>query len=363
MGKRVSFVIASILLAGCSIWPGQKVKSEPVSFTHPDEVIKGEGFMALTDRRVFAVMAFLNATGYDEETKGQQMHPVRVKVREMMAANLAEHPKKLKAWRKYRNSFVRKYMETYNFQDFALSLNTDYPFRRIRPNEELGYSYTSWILADFPDVLNDFWATAKLGEIWEQVRPEYIAEIRKYDFEKMKRQMDFLWSYLRMERRDTLTLVNVPDPLDTHFHAIGAGYEGYYCSVESPGAYAYDLNAHEYLHSIVNDLVKTNVKAQKAKLLKYYRAGKDEPLCKAYQSPVGFTSESLVRALDHRLAVLQTDDPAEKKRIEGQVAWETEKGLLLVRPFYNLLAEYEQNDKPFDQFLPTLLERLPVHSR
>jgi len=28
-----------------------------------------------------------------------------------------------------------------------------------------------------------------------------------------------------------------------------------------------------------------------------------------------------------------------------------------------LLAEYEQSGKPFDQFLPTMLEHLPQHSR
>ena len=28
-----------------------------------------------------------------------------------------------------------------------------------------------------------------------------------------------------------------------------------------------------------------------------------------------------------------------------------------------LLAEYEQSDKPFDQFLPTMLEHLPEYGR
>jgi hypothetical protein len=70
-----------------------------------------------------------------------------------------------------------------------------------------------------------------------------------------------------------------------------------------------------------------------------------------------------VRALDHRLGVLQTNDPTEKKRIEGQAAWETDKGLVLTQPFYDLLAEFEQSDKPFDQFLPTLLQHLPERTR
>jgi len=123
-------------LTGCSV--GSRVRPEAVSFGHPDEVIKGEGFMVLADRREFAMMAFLNATGYDEEAQGQQMHPVRIKVRELVAANLAQYPEKVKTWRKYRHGLVRRYMQTYNYQDFVLSLSTDYPFQRIRPDKELG---------------------------------------------------------------------------------------------------------------------------------------------------------------------------------------------------------------------------------
>ncbi|MEN6428768.1 MAG: DUF4932 domain-containing protein [Phycisphaerales bacterium] len=346
------------LLAGCST--GSKVRPEPVSFNRPDEIVRGEGFMVLADRRQFAVLALLNATGYDEEAQGQQMHPVRVKVRELVAAEMAKHPRKAEAWRQYIKT---RQVAIFQYEDFALSLSTDYPFRRIRPDGEVGYQWAVERLQGFPRVLNDFWETVHLDEIWSQVKPEYAAEIRKYNLEKMKRQMDFLWTYLRMPRRDTLTLVNVPNLLDTHFHAIGARYENLYYTVESPGSHNYALNIHEYLHSIVNRLVQANFGGQEAKLSKYYQVGKDAPLCKTYGSPVTFTLESLVRALDHRLGVRQTDDPNDKKRIEGQVAWETEEGLTLTRPFYNALAEFEQSGKPFDQFLPTLLEHLPECTR
>jgi len=357
MGRYVALAAtASVLLSGGCM--GTKVRPEAVSFDHPDEVIQGEGFMVLADRREFAVMAFLNATGYDQKAQGQQMHPVRVRVRQLVAANLAEHPHKVKAWQRYRKGLVRKYMETYNYQDYVLSLSTDYPFRRIRPDEELNYWYIGWILGDLPDVLNDFWATAKLDEVWSEVKSDYIAELRKYDFERMRRQMDFLWSYLRMPRQDTLTLVNVPNLLECHFHAIGARYENFYYTVESPGSHSYGLNIHEYLHSIVNDLVKANFGAQKAKLLKYYKAGKDGPLCKSYQYPVGFTWECLVRALDHRLRALSSTDRLALNRAEDQVAQLSTAGLTLTQPFYQLLPEFEQSGKPFDQFLPTLLERL-----
>jgi outer membrane lipoprotein-sorting protein len=334
----------------------QAVEESPARFDHPDEVMRGEGFMVLADRRMFAMMALLNATGFDEEAANETMHPVRVKVRELVAAEMARYPQQAEAWRRYIQT---RQVAIFQYEDFALSLSTDYPFRRIRPDAEVGYSWAVQRLPGMPQVLNDFWRTVRLDEIWSQVKPEYLAEIHKYDLEKMQRQMDFLWGYLRMPRRDTLTLVNVPNLLDTHYHAIGAHYENFYYTVESPGSHAYGLNIHEYLHSIVNSLVRANFASQQAKLSKYYEAGKAGPLSKTYQSPVVFTFESLVRALDHRLAMLQSGDPADKKRIEGQITWETDNGLKLTRPFYELLPEFESSGRPFDQFLPVLFDRLP----
>lgn len=357
---RLAVTLSILSLAGCSVGSGSKVRPEPVSFNHPDEIVQGEGFMVLADRREFAVLAFLNATGYDEEAQGQQMHPVRVRVRELVAAEMARHPRKAETWRQYIKT---RQVAIYQYEDFALSLSTDYPFRRIRPDGKVGYKWAVERLQEFPQVLSDFWETVHLDEIWSQVKPEYVAEIRKYDIEKMKRQMDFLWSYLRVPRQDTLTLVNVPNLLDTHFHAIGARYENLYYTVESPGSHSYGLNIHEYLHSIVNPIVKAHPRTVKAAVRQYYEAGKDKPMVEPYREPVCFTYECLVRTLDHRLAVLQTDDPTEKKRIEGQVAWETEKGLTLTQPFYSALAEFEQSGMPFDHFLPTLLEHLPACKR
>ena len=358
MRKFALLVIAFILLqTGCST-----VKPEPVSFAHPDEFIKGDGFMVLADRRVFALMSFLNAIGFDEEVKGEKMHPVRQKVRELVTANLAEYPNKVKKWRKYRKGFLRKYLPISHFQDFVLSLNTDYPFKRIRPDKELNYSHTGFILNDLPDVLNDFWKTAKLNEIWEQVKPDYLAEIKKYNFTKMQEQMNFLWEYLRMERRDNFTIVNVPDLMDRHYRAIGGRYENYYYSVEGPGSGSYSLNTHEYLHSFINDLVKKNFNKQKNKLMKYYKVGKNGPSASSYRQPVVFTYECLVIALDLRIKIISQTDPKLIRIYEGQLTHYTKEGLNLTLPFYNLLAEYEQSDKPFDQFLPIMLEHLPEYN-
>ena len=65
-----------VVLAGCHA----PIKVEPLEFHHADEVRQEGDFMVLADRRVFAVMAFLNVCGFDEEVAGKEMHPVRKKV-------------------------------------------------------------------------------------------------------------------------------------------------------------------------------------------------------------------------------------------------------------------------------------------
>ncbi len=351
------------LQSGCAVLFGTKVKPEPVSFNHPDEFIKGDGFMVLADRRVFAVMAFLNAVGFDYEAEGQKMHPVRQRVRELVAANLADHPDKIKKWQKYRRSFFRKSLPISHFLDYSLSLNTDYPFKQIRPDKELNYSHTGILFDGFPDVLNDFWETAKLDEVWEQVKPDYIEDIKKYDFVKMQEEMDYLWKYMRMERLDNYTIVHVPNLMDRYYRAIGGRYEDYFYSVESPGSGSHSLNIHEYLHSFVNDLVKENFKLQKKKLMKYYNAGKNGSSASSYRQPVIFTYECMVIALDLRIAILTEDDPKLISIYHGQLTNYTDNGLNLTLPFYNLLEEYEKSGEPFDQFLPKMLELLPEYNQ
>jgi hypothetical protein len=352
--------LACLFLPGCQSSTSQDVSPEPVAFSHPDEVVRGDGFMVLADRRIFAVMAFLNAMGYDEEAKGQQMHPVRIKVRRAVANNLADKPRKLRAWRTY---YRQRRVAIFQYKSFAFSLSADYPFRRIRPNRELGYPHTARPLKDFPELLNDFWVTAGLDEVWNQVKPDYIAEIRRYDLEKMKRQMSFLWEYLRMERSDPFVIVQVPDLLDRHFGAIGAAYGRHYYCVDNPGSHAYGLNVHEYLHSIVNPLVKVNHPRFKTRLNEYYMAGKDAPLSRHYREPATFVFECLVRALDRRVSVKFENDPKLTRIWQSQVANDTKEGLNLTQPFYFLLADYEESDKRFDKFIPVMLARLPRYSR
>jgi len=348
-----------LFMSGCSSF-STKVAVEPIVFNHPDEVIRGtddaEGYWVVADRRVFAVMAFLNTAGYDEEVTGEEMHPIRLKVRKMIGENLTGHPDKLRQWQQY---YKDRPLGAWQYINFALSFNSDYPFRRVRPDKELTYEWTSRQLADLPDVLNDFWITAGLEAVWAKCRDDYIEEIKRYSVQRMAKQMTFLWGYLRMQRKDSYIIIHIPNPLDRHATANANTFECYFLSVDGPGSNDGGLNIHEYLHTIVNDLVVDNYARQKSKLREYFEAGKDASISSSYQQLDIWVTECLVHALDYRLSTNINTDPSYKKNIEAKVDSLTQEGYTLLKPLYLLLDNYEKSDMPFDRYLPIMLEKLP----
>jgi hypothetical protein len=349
-------ILSAWFSGGCATDHAPSVVPQPVVFTHSDELRRGDGFVVLADRRLFATMAFLNATGYDDEAKGKAMHPVRQQVRKQVSENLARYPGQLQRWRDYAKS---RGLADFHYQDFAFSLEPDFPFRRVHPDPELGYPVEADRLRNFPEVLKTFWLSAGLSNIWSGVKSEYVAELNKYDLPTMQRQMAFLWEYLRMPRQDTLTIVIVPNLLDHHYGAQGARYGRFYYCVENPEASAYGLDFHEYLHSVVNPLVEAHYPKSKDKLIRYYNTGKGGPGSEAYQDPVTFTFECLVRALDRRIRAKWSGDAATVALVEGQVREDTANGLTLTRPFYEMFQEYETTGMSFEMFVPVMFSRLP----
>jgi hypothetical protein len=348
------FVITAVLLGGCQT----HTRVESLSFSHEDEMTRTGEFIVLADRRVFAAMAFMNAAGFDKEVKGRKMYPVRLKVREILIEKAEAHPQQFERFKKY---YQKDTLGSFVYLDFCLSLNTEFPFRKIRPDSELGYPFAAQRLADFPEVLNEFWEIADLNAVWAQVKPSYIEEIRKYDFAKMKLQLTFLWDYLRMERKDNFVFVSVPNLLDERKHAIGAQYENYWYMVESPGAISSGLNIHEYLHSIINPMIKASYGPFFQKLNGYLKADRDKPLAATYRETATYTYECLVRALSARIYVLMENNPRITALCEAQLREQTQNGLALAGPFYKLLSEYEHSDKNIEQFLPVMLDQLPEY--
>lgn len=344
--------LALISLEGCQ----NHVGIEDITLRHKDEIRKQDDLVLLADRRVFAAMAFANAVGFDGEAKGQPMHPVRARVRSLVAERLAWHPEKLRRWKEYYGQTLH---ETRSITAFAPSLSTDYPFRWIGPHHPLGHMSTGDRLEQLPDVLNNFWETVDLGGIWAEVKPAYIEEMDRYDLGLMNRQLHFVWQYLRVQRDDNDMIVQIPNLLASHHSVCRVHHDNCLCCIEGPGSVDHTFNIHAYLHSIVNEIVTQCYPQYADKLETYYSASDKELLPESYQDPAVFTCECLVRALDRRMRILLADNPGQTQAHKDSVQRDTHKGLTLTQPFHLLLTEFEKGNMPFDEFVPVMLGELP----
>jgi hypothetical protein len=318
---------------------------------HADEFQQVPGFIVLADRRMFTVMAFLNAAGYDSEAKGNEMPPLRAKVRQMVAANLQQSPQKLASWQRRYAGYVKARFRLPQFQEYALGLTPDYPFRPAFPSRLRQFR-------EFHQVLNDFWQTAKLDAIWEAVKPDYMSEMRAYHLESLPSGVDAVWAYLRMPRSDTFTFTIVPNPLCQSFTAQWVVRGAYHYIVDGPRT-GRGFNSHEYLHSIVEPIVKTSLARQRRKLHAYFRASKGRTVY--YGTVPNFTSECLIHALTPRLALKRDNSPERRAANEKEIDSLMKGGYLLVRPFYERLAGFESSQLPFDQFVPQLFDEIPSY--
>jgi hypothetical protein len=311
--------------------------------------------MIVADRRVFAVMAFINAAGFDEEAKNAKMTPTRLRVRELVSINLQTNKTKLTAW---REAYLRMKCSNADFIEYAVLLSPDYPFKKVGPDTIYYNADVLRRLGDLAAVVNEFWMAARLEEVWTAVKPDYLAELGKYDIERMARDLDFVWSYVRMPRRESRTMVSVPNLLDRHYSADSVGCGKYFVSIEGPGAHDYGLNVHEYLHEIVNPAVARRREEFQNPLQPYFERWMKNPAHRGYETLQMYVQECLVKALEARVSVALRPQLVDRKK--NQVSGDVRNGYELTGVFYKELADFEKALQPFDDYVAVLFSQVPA---
>jgi hypothetical protein len=319
-----------------------------VPSVHADEVREGRDCLIVADRRVFTVMAFINASGFDElASNGEPMHPTRMRTRALIAERLRHRPAALA---RYRAAYARFALSNADYLEYAITLTPDYPFAKVGPDDHIFHDYTAMRLTAFPALLNEFWRTARIDRVWRAIKPDYLADMQRYDLARMTGDLDFVWRYVRMPRREARTMVNTPNLLDRQYSAISVPCGRYFVSIEAPGSHNYGLNIHEYLHEIVNPETARNYETYRANLEPHFARWMAFPNRSGYDVPVAFVQECLVRALDARVttALYPQRGDAKRREVESAVA----QGFSLTRPFYDGLAAFDAQRQGFDAFVP-----------
>lgn len=331
----------------------------PVIWKNKQNYVQTGRIIVAADPRLFTTMAIFNSVyDYDKENS-PAMYPLRAKVRAELDKRLKSVPqKKLAQWKK-----AKKDVHIYNYIFYTMSLSGEYPFKRVLP-----YPGNWWAslrerffgVYGFEKIMNDFWVTMKLDTLWKEVYPEYLAEVKRFNINRINKEEGYIWEYVRLPKnKNGKNLVSIPNPLDTQWSAFSVEYEDYFFMVSSPGSHDYGLNIHEYLHGVAGPIVEKYYAKYKDKLRPYLEANRSKPIIRDnYNSLEGFIEENLVRAMDLRISVVY--QLSELTTVRYQIDSQTKEGFNLLLPFYNLLQEYEESmNKNFDQFLPQIFDQVP----
>jgi hypothetical protein len=316
------------------------VRLEPVTAA-PEAPAEAVSISA--DERLFTLMAALNAAGYDDENNQAGMHPVRQAARAELAArnlpSLARLRPRLQLCRLIHESQCIHWL-----------------LQRGGPPDFSRQAGGWWVNAPaFPflglsGALSDFYREAGIAELWQRYRPAYEAEAARYQA-LLAPSLQNTLDYLRMSPPATGRVIMLPNLLDAYWRGYGpaVGETSYIVSgpAEQPNI---GLLQHEFMHPLLNPLVDANLQAidpDQARRLYDHLKGQ---VSRGYQNWDGILRESVIRAVEVRLA-----DPDERARF---LANEEEQGFWLVRPLAHQLEAYEDTSQSLPEFMPTWLASL-----
>jgi hypothetical protein len=302
------------------------------------------------DERLFTLMAALNAAGYDDENNEAGMHPVRLAVRAELARKTLRSLDRLRL-------HLRICRLIHESQCIHWLLQRGGPPDFARQADGWWVKAPALLFLGMDDALADFYVEAGIGALWQRYQPDYDAEIARYQA-LLEPSLQATLAYLRLSPPAASRVVMLPNLLDAYWRGYGpaVGETSYIVSgpAEQPNV---GLVQHEFMHPLLNPLVDANLDAiEPAQARRLFDRLKGQ-VARGYQSWEGILHESVIRAVEVRLAA-----PAERAWI---LANEEAQGFWLVRPLAQQLEAYEAGDLSLPEYMPAWLASLndlPAHN-
>lgn len=297
----------------------------------------------VADERLFTFMAALNAAGYDDENNELGLHPVRQAVRAALAGtdlpSLARLRPRLQLCRLIHESQCLHWL-----------LQRGGPPDFSRQAAGWWLDLPAFLFMGMDTALRDFYLEAGIAELWAEHRPAYEAEVARYQ-DRLAPSLQVTLAYLRLEAPTTGRVVMLPNLLDAYWRGYGqaVGETSYIISgpAEQPNI---GLVQHEFMHPIINPLVDANLAAVDPDVARQLFAELKGQVGRGYQSWEGILHESVIRAVEVRLAAA-----ADRERL---LTNEEAQGFWLVRPLAHQLEAYERGPGSLAEYMPTLLAAL-----
>ena len=296
---------------------------------------------------IFAVLAAINAAGYDEGLDSPSNSPLRQMVRDNLAKQKLTVLPELRAFvREHRprgnTSELRQYVS------FALVSSGPPTFELARP--DLPMPPDAAALFELPALLAAFYVEAHLDQLWQQVQPYCRGIVSEYT-EPMSRLVLESNAYLRnpsgnyFGRQFQIFIEPLGAPNQVHFHSY---IDDYFVVVTPHAEPPVPEIRHAYLRYLLDPLgIKfADEIASKKSLFEYAQLAPALP--GLYKGDFNLlTTECLIKAVESRL----DHNPAAAEQA-------LREGYILTPAFVEQLAVYEKQDVALRLFLPDMLEKI-----
>jgi len=296
--------------------------------------LKGaENLQLGSNQNLFAVLAAINAAGYDEGAALPDNNPLRGQLREYLAKQNIQILPELKA-------YYRKHMQRNGVQDLSqyisYALSVAGPPDFAWKTRDVDVPPDAKALEGFTPLLIDFYRQARVEELWEKSQPAYEKEMEKYH-SSLVATTNAVDSYLRVPTGGYLgrsfqvfvDLLAAPEQVQTRNY----GVDAFVIVTASEKPRVFDIR-HAYLHFEIDPIVIKFGLAldQKRSLIDF--AGQ-APLEPAYKSDfVLLSNESLIKAVESRL-----------DKNKGEADQAARQGYILTPYFAEQLPVFEKQEQ------------------
>jgi tetratricopeptide (TPR) repeat protein len=295
-----------------------------------------------SNESVFAMLAALNASGYNLGIDSPDNSPLRKKLREYLAKENIPVVKDIHNFYAYKSPSIAPYLS------LALSVTgpPDFNYR----TRTVDVPPDAAALEPFIQLLTRFYQEAKVAELWKQVQPLYDQEIERYH-EPLSNITLLVNSYLRslssgyLGRRFQVYIDLLAAPNQIQSRSYGNDYFVVVTPAREPNVF--ELR-HTYLHFVIEPLAsKYGVDIMHNAALSDYVAaapGLDD----SYKNDfLLLVTESLIKAVECRL-----------DKTPGKVKDALQEGFILTPFFADALAAYEKQPVAMKLYFPDMLASL-----
>jgi tetratricopeptide (TPR) repeat protein len=304
------------------------------------------------DVRVFAVMAAINAGGFDIDAQNLEQNPARRITRERLSRVSPDLLARIQKFYQARNVELDDVKQQSKYVSFALVLRGPPDFKLEVNAKKLPPD--THALIGFETLVKELWEQGGLQQLWEEVRPYYAQEAENYRPLIHRMILDTL-RYLRTDARVALDreVIFIPDPLNGYGIVNARNVEPDYILVVGPSRTSRRPTAsvrHEYLHFMIDPLIVkySDSLPPREPYLEMVRRLPDR-LARYENDLALMVSESLIQVVELRL------DKKEGVQATEAIVKDYEEGLILAPYFDEGLGRFEARQESFPEFVPELI--------